>query len=274
MPHIPTRSPAKIIAAARAQIGYHEGRSSSGSWNNVQKFSAAVPGLEWSNGQPWCATFVSWCARQAGLASLYPVTASTDLGARWFKATGRWSEYPAIGAQIFFGDNGDMNHTGIVTDYDATHVFTIEGNAAGNTHSINGDGVYIKKHARRAARIQGYGLPRFPEGIVSADPARASEAPKVQVPAAPAQSSLPWADRMNPRSYGLGKRNTATAWLKSRLRAHGYKKGLASSPTFGLGTRARVQEFQRAQGWRGRDADGYPGPSTIARLAAPPRGNR
>lgn len=210
---------------------------------------------------------MSWCARQAGLASLYPVTASTDLGASWFKAIGRWSEYPAIGAQIYFGDNGDMNHTGIVYDYDATYVYTIEGNAAGNTHSINGDGVYMKKHARRAAKIQGYGLPRFPEGIVSADPARAGEAPKVQAPAAPTVKPLPKAAKLDPRSYGLGKRNTATAWLKDRLRAHGYKKGLTSSPTFGLGTRAQVAAFQRAQGWRGKDADGRPGPETLRRLA-------
>lgn len=266
MPHTPTRSPAKIIAAARAQIGYHEGRSSSGSWNNIQKYSDDVPGLEWSDGQPWCATFVSWLALKAGFADLYPRTASCDVAGQWFKDRGRWSEYPAIAGQVFYGTARDLSHTGLLVDFDDTWIWVIEGNT-NDSGSREGDGVYLKRRRRRDPYVQGYGLPRFPEGIVSADPARASEAPKVQAPATPAANALPVANKLDPRSYGLGKRNTATAWLKSRLRAHGYKKGLTSSPTFGLGTRAQVAAFQRAQGWRGADADGRPGLETLRRLA-------
>lgn len=167
---------ADIIRIAKAEVGYREGRSN-GRWNNKQKYSPAVPSLEWSQHQAWCATFVSWCAMKAGISELFPRTASTDTGARWFKQRKRWSEYPAIGAQVFYGHNGDMNHTGIVYDYDDTYVYTIEGNT-NSSGSREGDGVYLKKRRRRDSYVQGYGYPNYPEGIKSADPKWKHAAPK------------------------------------------------------------------------------------------------
>lgn len=158
-----------LLAIAKGEVGYHEGRSG-GHWNNIEKYAAQVPGLAWvsSSGSPWCAVFVSWCAMKAGLADLYPCTASTDAGAAWFKQRGQWSEYPAVGAQIFFGVNGNMDHTGIVRDFDDTNVYTVEGNTNTNG-SVEGDGVYLKQHLRADPRVQGYG---YPAGIItrSADP--------------------------------------------------------------------------------------------------------
>ncbi|MCW2785256.1 MAG: 50, phiBT1p18 [Marmoricola sp.] len=171
-----TPSADKVVALAKTQVGYHEGRSGS-NWNNIQKYSPAVPGLEWSQGQAWCATFVSWLALKSGFAALFPSTASTDTGARWWKAHGRWSEYPAIGAQGYLGVKGDMFHTFLVTGYDSTYVHTIEGNTNTNGSS-QGDGVYALKRRRDSTSIQGYGYPAYPEGIVSADPAWANRAPK------------------------------------------------------------------------------------------------
>ena len=168
-PKPPRRSEVdRLLKVARGEVGYHEGRSG-GHWNNHQKYSPAVPGLEWSQNQAWCATFVSWCAMKAGLSNFFPRTASTDTGAAWFKARGQWSEYPAVGAQVFFGHNGDMNHTGIVRAYDKDFVYTIEGNT--NTNGSNeGDGVYLKKRRRRDEYVQGYGYPEVPGGLRSADP--------------------------------------------------------------------------------------------------------
>lgn len=203
----PSASPAKIIKIAKAEVGYREGYSN-GHWNNHQKYSPAVPSLEWSQNQAWCATFVSWCAMKAGLKSLYPVTASTDLGASWFKQRKQWSEYPAIGAQIFFGANGDMNHTGIVYDYDDTYVYTIEGNT-NTSGSREGNGVYLMKHARRQSRIQGYGYPAFVEGIASADPAWKSKAPKPTAPAKPAEPAKPAAKQI----YWKGERLELVKWV-------------------------------------------------------------
>lgn len=99
---------------------------------------------------------------QAGVADLFPRTASTDLGAAWFKDRDRWSEYPSVGAQVFYGHNGDMNHTGIVLSFDDTWITTVEGNT-NTSGSPQGDGVYLMKRARRSENVQGYGHPAYVE---------------------------------------------------------------------------------------------------------------
>ena len=175
---------ADVLRVAKAEIGYHEGKDSAGNWNNVQKYSPGVPGLEWSQGQPWCCTFCAWVALKAGVANLFPRTASCSDAVAWFKQQNRWSDYPAIGAQVFYGPGGG-SHTGIVVDYDADTITTVEGNT-NNNGSAEGDGVYLKKRLRRDVNTFGYGYPKYPEGIKSADPAYASQAPKPAPAPAPA----------------------------------------------------------------------------------------
>jgi hypothetical protein len=165
----------KVIDIASGEVGYHEGKAN-GHWNNKEKFAAEVPGLAWADYQAWCATFVSWVALKAGAAELYPRTASCSAGVAWFKKAGRFSEYPAIGAQVFYGSGGGT-HTGIVIGYDADTITTIEGNTNDNG-SAEGDGVYRKVRQRRSSFVYGYGYPKFPEGIKSADPKYKDEAPK------------------------------------------------------------------------------------------------
>lgn len=177
-----TSSPRKIVDVAKSQVGVHEGRTGS-HWNNDQRYSDEVPGLTWSDGQPWCATFVSWCAMTAGLDALYPRTASCDTAGVWFKQRKAFSEYPAVGAQVFYGTPSDLNHTGIVIDFDADTITAIEGNT-NDDGSREGDGVYLKVRQRRDSNVVGYGYPAFPEGIVSADPAWIS-----RLPAATAQQA-------------------------------------------------------------------------------------
>lgn len=159
-----------VIAVAQAQVGYHEGRDADGNWNNIEKFAGQVPGLAWANGQAWCAVFASYCALKGGAAKYYPSTASCDAAYDWFKAHAHVSEYPAIGAQVFYGTASDKQHTGIVVSYDADHIHTVEGNS-NSSGSAQGDGVYAQTRLRRSSYVQAYGYPSFPEGIVSADPA-------------------------------------------------------------------------------------------------------
>ncbi|MEU5596808.1 hypothetical protein [Streptomyces sp. NPDC020298] len=159
---------ADVISIAKSQVGYHEGYSG-GHWNNHQKYSPAVPGLEWSQDQAWCATFCAWVFQQAGMPKdSYPVTASVATARDWWKQKGRWSEYPAVGAQVIMGVHGDA-HTGLCYAYDDDFVYTIEGNT-NTSGSAEGDGVYLKQRARRDSYIYGYGYPAYPAGIVSADP--------------------------------------------------------------------------------------------------------
>ncbi|MFF9124347.1 CHAP domain-containing protein [Streptomyces sp. NPDC014889] len=164
-----------VIRIAKGEVGYHEGYSG-GHWTNKQKYSPAVPGLEWSQNQAWCATFASWCFQEAGMPKgSYPVTASCALGVSWWKQQKRFSEYPAIGAQVFFGPGGG-SHTGLVYAYDATYIYTVEGNT-NSSGSAEGDGVYLKKRLRRDPYVYGYGYPAYPGGIVTADPAWKNPAP-------------------------------------------------------------------------------------------------
>lgn len=168
----------QVIDSARTQVGVHEGKSN-GRWNNRQRYSKEVPGLEWSDGQPWCATFVAWNAMKGGASDLYPRTASCDVGGNWFKSRGQWSEHPAVGAQVFYGTPRDLNHTGIVYAYDDDYIYAIEGNT-NDSGSREGDGVYLKKRARRGANVIGYGYPAFPLGIQNADPKRQNLLPKTK----------------------------------------------------------------------------------------------
>ncbi|MGW5426894.1 hypothetical protein ACWET9_06655 [Streptomyces sp. NPDC004059] len=167
-----------VIRIAKGEVGYHEGYSG-GHWNNHQKYSPAVPGLEWSQNQAWCATFCSWVFQESGIPKgSYPVTASVATARDWWKQKGRWSEYPAIGAQVIMGANGDA-HTGLCYAYDATYIYTVEGNT-NSSGSAEGDGVYLKKRARRDPYVYGYGYPAYAGGLVTADPNWKNPAPPPQ----------------------------------------------------------------------------------------------
>ncbi|WP_055523456.1 LysM peptidoglycan-binding domain-containing protein [Streptomyces graminilatus] len=161
---------AELIRIAKAEVGYKEGFAN-GHWDNTEKYAGQVPGMAWVSAghYPWCALFVSWAALKSGNNDLFPRTASCAYALDWFRKKGRFSEYPAIGAQVLFGPNGGT-HTGIVYAYDSTYVYTVEGNT-NTSGSPEGNGVYLRKRARRDASTYGYGLPKFPEGVTTADPA-------------------------------------------------------------------------------------------------------
>jgi hypothetical protein len=148
-----------VLQLAQSQVGYHEGKTA-GHNNNDQKYSDQLPGFTWSDGQPWCATFVQWCLWQAGIAVPTGArSAGCAASVAAYRKAGRFTEYPVIGGQVFYGKNGGT-HTGIVLRWDETHVWAIEGNT--NTDgSAEGDGVYLKKRTRRDPYVYGYGLPYY-----------------------------------------------------------------------------------------------------------------
>jgi hypothetical protein len=159
---------ASAISIARSQVGYHEAKVK-GVWSNDQKFSDQLPNYAWSDGQPWCAVFAQWCLWQVGVAVPSGArSASCATSAAAYKKSGRWTEYPVIGGQIFFGKNGG-SHTGLVYDFDDTYVRTVEGNT-NDTGSAEGDGVYLRKRVRRDAYVFGYGIPLYTGTLKSADP--------------------------------------------------------------------------------------------------------
>ncbi len=86
-------------------------------------------------------------------------------------------------------------------------------------------------------------------------------------------------DVLNPTSYPDAEhpnRNTTgpqITWLGERLVAHGFDDRYRSGPgpNWSDADRENVADFQKAQGWTGDDADGYPGPTTLRLLAADPK---
>lgn len=162
-------TPEAAIQVASSQVGYHEGKTVSGHWNNIQKYSAQLPGFDWSEGQPWCAVFYQWCLWQVGVS--VPVgarSAGCANSVEAYKKAGRFTLYPGIGFQVFFGPNGG-SHTGLVYKYDDEYIYTIEGNTNGSG-SAEGDGVYKKKRLRKVDYVYGYGIPFYAAKAVSADP--------------------------------------------------------------------------------------------------------
>jgi hypothetical protein len=90
----------------------------------------------------------------------FPIAAYTGTSIAGWKAQGRWGDTPRVGAQVFFGNNV---HTGLVGSFDATNIYTIEGNT-NVTGSPEGDGVYQKTHRRTDPYVTGYGYPAY-DGI-------------------------------------------------------------------------------------------------------------
>jgi hypothetical protein len=162
-------SAADAIRIASSQVGYKEGRNSAGKLNNDQKYSDQLPGFAWSDFQPWCATFVQWCFWQVGVKVADGArSAGCAISAAAYRKAGRFTEYPGVGFQVFFGANGGT-HTGIVYKYDDDYIYTIEGNT-NTTGSPEGDGVYRKKRERKVAYVYGYGIPYYNGKAQSADP--------------------------------------------------------------------------------------------------------
>ncbi len=80
-------------------------------------------------------------------------------------------------------------------------------------------------------------------------------------------------DRMDPAAFFMGATGAHVTWLGQRLVAHGFGKHYSTGPgpIFGAADRANVMDFQKAQGWSGKDADGFPGTETLRLLAAAPQ---
>lgn len=156
------------IAVATSQVGYHEGKTN-GHWNNDQKFSDMLPDFKWSDKQPWCATFAQWVLWLVGV-NVPPGARSAGCAASvaGYKKAGRFTLYPGIGFQVFYGPGGGT-HTGLVYKYDDTYIYTIEGNT-NDSGSAEGDGVYKKKRLRKVDYVYGYGIPYYKGKAKSADP--------------------------------------------------------------------------------------------------------
>ena len=149
----------RLVELAYEQVGIREGIKENGDYDNDTKFG------RWygNNGEPWCATFVSWCWYHAGLSNdLLLKYQGCTAGMQWCKEQGIFKnkeEYtPTTGDIVFFQSsstyNGVSSHTGIVAHCDGEYIYTVEGNRS------NCVGVWRIKLDN--TRIIGYGIPNYP----------------------------------------------------------------------------------------------------------------
>ena len=108
----------------------------------------------------WCACFASWCADQCGYieSGVIPKFAKCDVGVNWFQNNGQFQDgsyTPAAGDFIFFdwGNNGTIDHVGIVESVSGGTVNTIEGNS--------GDKVARRSYSIGSSNIYEYGVPAY-----------------------------------------------------------------------------------------------------------------
>ena len=175
----------KVLKIAEAEVGYLEkasnaqldDKTANAGNKNFTKYARDIAKIPHfynfdKNGFEWCTVFVDWCLIQAFGADLtkkmvgYPTDslgASCVWSVKYYKAIGRFSKTPQVGAQIFFGPNADnAYHTGIVYKVDADRVYTIEGNTSGASGVVsNGGGVSKKSYAKNYSQIVGYGMPKY-----------------------------------------------------------------------------------------------------------------
>ena len=166
----PKGSAARLVQVAKSQVGYIEGPK-----DNETKYGAFTK----ANFQPWCGSFVMWCANEAGVK--IPNTVYTPGGAAAFKKAGQWIDGdladPEPGDIAYFDFPSDgvdrISHVGIVIeDNEDGTVWCIEGNTSGTKKGSQRNGgeackklrAFKKNKAGEQISIVGFGRPKFKVG--------------------------------------------------------------------------------------------------------------
>jgi len=127
--------------------------------------------------QPWCGSFVMWCAAQIGFKGM-PNCVYTPTGVTVFQGQGRWSNHetatPQPGDIVFFSFDGKgTEHVGIVVkDNGDGTIVTIEGNTSPDNKptgsQANGGEVCLKTRAYKSSNkrnlavfVVGFGRPKW-----------------------------------------------------------------------------------------------------------------
>lgn len=172
----------KVIDLALSQVGYKEKASNS----QLDNFTANPGSSNWTkyardldklsnfynsakNGYAWCDIFVDWCFVTAyGRAAAQELLCQPDnsagagciYSAQYFKNHGQFHKTnPQPGDQIFFGNDSEVYHTGLVVEVSSQLVTTVEGNSA--------DMVAKRTYSLNSSSIYGYGRPNWGTSYVS-----------------------------------------------------------------------------------------------------------
>lgn len=262
----------QLIKIAEDEIGYLEKKSNSqldndtanAGYNNYTKYARDLNNAGYyngnKNGYAWCDVFVDWCfwklCNGDAKKAEWLICQTGDLGAGcvyssdYYRAAGRFHKDPMPGDQIFFGTEGDEEHTGIVYKVDSAKVYTIEGNTSGASGVVaNGGGVFKKSYSRKSASIVGYGRPRYDADKTSDQVEQEKEESTVTIEL---------------KVLREGSENNTVKALQRMLYALGYDLGADPiDGEFGPKTDAAVRLYQKANKL---DVDGIVGQDTWTKL--------
>jgi peptidoglycan hydrolase-like protein with peptidoglycan-binding domain len=232
-----------IIEVAKKELGTIEGPK-----DNETKYGAWMK----VNFQPWCQSFVSWCAMTAGVAK-FPKSASTVAASDQFKKEGRWADArnddPTPGDWIYFDFPDDgvnrISHVGlcIKNNGDGT-IQVIEGNTSGTAKGDQRNGgmcvektrAYVKNKKGILNAVVGWGRPVY-AGEENAPLLSKGAAVAAPVTTTAVKKAAPTAFKpLKNGSKGTGVKNVQTLL------------GLKADGVFGSGTTKAVQDFQKKSG--------------------------
>lgn len=175
----------KVIELAKSEVGYLEkasaydldsktGNAGTANYTKYARDVDQIPDLlnGRKQGYAWCTIFFLWLLAQVfdaeNVAKLCylpkkSLAAGCKFAVEYYKAAKAYGSTPKVGAQIFFADSvGTPSHTGIVTGFDGTYVYTVEGNTSGAAGVVaNGGCVAAKAYRWDYGRIHGYGYPAY-----------------------------------------------------------------------------------------------------------------
>ncbi len=165
-----------VLEIAMSQMGYHEGDCDADmdgmnpfggrnftEYNRIYGMLDNDEGNGVSYGYAWCASFVSWCLRQAGVpTTIAPNEVTCESMSLWFRLFSVYhpssSHYsPRPGDIVMFQPrgNGIANHVGFVVGLARGKLYTVEGNSQNK--------VRLRSYIPTDPYILGYCVPDYIE---------------------------------------------------------------------------------------------------------------
>lgn len=203
----------------------------------------------------WCATFVSFVAKECNLLSIVPAECSCQRQIELWKKLGRWEEndayVPSVGDIIYYSwtDNGSgdcknaSDHVGIVVLVSGSTIKVIEGN--------KNDSVSYRNITVNGRYIRGYGKPNF-----------ASKATDKEIVSS--SSSKRSVCQVELGILKKGSKGQSVKALQAMLVGFGYSVGSSGiDGHFGSNTESAVKKYQKA---KSIEIDGIVGQNTWMKL--------